>query len=92
MDYAVPSQKLDPVYTNTAVEFGTLDVSPQVLGIKQSGANGVYLPMAAATNAAVAQGLQQSGVNMKAVIIANGYGQELLDSPGREGAADEHVC
>ena len=82
MDYAVPSQKLDPVYTNTAVEFGTLDVSPQVLGIKQSGANGVYLPMAAATNAAVAQGLQQSGVNMKAVIVANGYGQELLDSPG----------
>jgi ABC-type branched-subunit amino acid transport system substrate-binding protein len=41
----------------------------------------VYLPMAAATNIAVVQGLQQAGVKMKANIIATGYGQELLDSP-----------
>jgi branched-chain amino acid transport system substrate-binding protein len=82
MNYAVPALGLDPVYTNTAVDFGSTDVGPLVLGIKNSGADGVYLPMAAVTNAAVAQGLQQNGVDMKAVIIANGYGQQFLDAPG----------
>jgi branched-chain amino acid transport system substrate-binding protein len=52
-----------------------------VLGLKNAGADGVYLPMAAATNIAVAQGLQQNGVPMKAVLMGTGYGQDLLDSP-----------
>jgi ABC-type branched-subunit amino acid transport system substrate-binding protein len=81
MSYAVPALGLDPAYTNTTVDFGSSDVGPLVLGIQKAGADGVYLPMAAATNVAVAQGLQQSGVNMKAVILATGYGQEFLDSP-----------
>ena len=81
MNYAVPAVGLDPAYTNTSVDFGSSDVGPLVLGIKNSGINAVYLPMAAATNIAVAQGLQQSGVNMKATILGNGYGQGLLDSP-----------
>ncbi|HXY91330.1 MAG TPA: ABC transporter substrate-binding protein [Acidimicrobiia bacterium] len=82
MNYAVPELGLDPVYTNTAVDFGTSDVSPLVLGIKNSGADSVYLPMAAATNVAVAEGLQQNGIDTKAVILATGYGQDFLDSPG----------
>ena len=65
MNYAVPEVGLDPTYTNTSVDFGAQDVGPQVLGIKNAGVDGVYLPMAAATNIAVAQGLQQSGVDMK---------------------------
>jgi ABC-type branched-subunit amino acid transport system substrate-binding protein len=80
-DYAVPAVGLDPVYTNTTVEFGTSDVTPLVLGIKNSGADAVYLPMVAATNIAVIQGLIQNGVEMKANILATGYGQEFLDSP-----------
>ena len=81
MKYAVPGVGLDPAYTNTSVDFGTSDVGPLVLGIKNAGVNGVYLPMVAATNIAVAQGLQQSGVNMKAIVLATGYGQDFLDSP-----------
>jgi len=79
--YAVPAAGMQAVYTNTTVDFGSSDVSPLVLGIKNSGADAVYLPMAAATNIAVVQGLKQAGVKMKANIIATGYGQELLDSP-----------
>jgi branched-chain amino acid transport system substrate-binding protein len=91
MNYAVPALKLNPVYTNTAVDFGSLDVSPFVLGIKGSGANGAYLPMAAATNIAVAQGLQQNGVNMKAVILGNGYGQDFLDQPAAKQLPESTV-
>jgi ABC-type branched-subunit amino acid transport system substrate-binding protein len=79
--YAVPAAGLDPVYTNTTVDFGSTDVGPLVLGIKNSGADAVYLPMVAASNIAVVQGLAQNGVEMKANILATGYGQELLDSP-----------
>jgi branched-chain amino acid transport system substrate-binding protein len=81
MAYAVPGVGLDPTYTNTSVDFGTADVGPLVLGIKNAGVDAVYLPMAAATNIAVAQGLQQNGVDMKATILATGYGQDFLDSP-----------
>jgi ABC-type branched-subunit amino acid transport system substrate-binding protein len=84
MNYAVPGVGLDPVYTNTAIDFGTPDVSPSVLGIKNAGADAVYLPMAAATNVAVVQGLQQNGVDMKASLLATGYGQDFLDSPAAE--------
>jgi branched-chain amino acid transport system substrate-binding protein len=80
-NYAVPAAGLEAVYTNTTVDFGSSDVAPLVLGIKNSGADAVFLPMAAATNIAIVQGLQQAGVEMKANIIATGYGQELLDSP-----------
>jgi branched-chain amino acid transport system substrate-binding protein len=80
-DYAVPAVGLDPVYTNTSVDFGTSDVGPLVLGIKNSGADAVYLPMVAASNIAVVEGLKQNGVEMKANVLATGYGQEFLDSP-----------
>jgi branched-chain amino acid transport system substrate-binding protein len=84
MNYAVPGVGLDPAYTNTALDFGSPDVSPAVLGIKNAGADAVYLPMAAATNIAVVQGLQQNGVDMKASLLATGYGQDFLDSPAAQ--------
>jgi branched-chain amino acid transport system substrate-binding protein len=52
-----------------------------VLGIKQSGADAIYLPMVAASNIAVVQGLKQNGVDMKSTVLATGYGQPLLDQP-----------
>jgi branched-chain amino acid transport system substrate-binding protein len=80
-DYAVPAVGLKSVYTNTTVDFGTSDVGPLVLGIKNAGANAVYLPLVAASNFAVVQGLAQNGVEMKANVLATGYGQDMLDSP-----------
>ncbi len=79
--YAAKASGLDPVYLNTAVDFGTTDVGPIILGLKNAGADAVYLPLDGNTNLAIAQGLQQAGVKMKAVLMASGYGQEMLDSP-----------
>jgi branched-chain amino acid transport system substrate-binding protein len=84
MNYAVPGQGMKSVYTNTTLDFGTSDVGPIVLGIKNSGANALYPTVVAATDIALIQGLQQSGVNLKAAVLPTGYGQELLDSPAAE--------
>jgi ABC-type branched-subunit amino acid transport system substrate-binding protein len=79
--YAVPDQGMKAVYTNTSVDFGSTDVGPLVLGFKNSGADGAYLPLVAASDFAILQGLQQNGVTMKGVVLPTGYGQDLLDSP-----------
>jgi branched-chain amino acid transport system substrate-binding protein len=80
-DYGVPAVGLKPVYTNTAVDFGSTDVGPVVLGIKNSGADGVFLPLDESTNFAIVQGLLQNGVTMKANVLATGYGPAVLDQP-----------
>ena len=57
------------------------DVGPVVLGIKNSGADGVYLPLDSNTNFSIVQQLQQNGVETKANVLATGYSQDLLDQP-----------
>ena len=79
--YAAKASGLKPVYLNTALDFGTTDIGPVVLGLKNAGADAVYLPLDGNTNLAIAQGLKQNGVDMKAVLMASGYGQAMLDSP-----------
>jgi branched-chain amino acid transport system substrate-binding protein len=79
--YAAPAVGLEAVYTNTTVDFGSTDVGPLVLGIKNAGADAAYYAMNGNTNLAIAQGLKQNGVDMKAQLMATGYGQALLDQP-----------
>ena len=79
--FAVPAVGLEAVYTNTTVDFGSTDVGPLVLGIKNAGADAAFYAMNGNTNLAIAQGLKQNGVNMKAQLMATGYGQSLLDQP-----------
>ncbi len=79
--FGVPKVGLQAAYTNKSVDFGSTDVGPLVLGIKNSGADAVYLPMVANTNVAIVQGLAQNGVKMKSTVLATGYGQALLDQP-----------
>jgi branched-chain amino acid transport system substrate-binding protein len=81
VNIAGPAQGLDPVYLNTTVEFGTSDVGPIGLGIKNSGADAAYMPMVAESNLALVQNLEQNGVDMKFNALMTGYGQNLLDSP-----------
>jgi ABC-type branched-subunit amino acid transport system substrate-binding protein len=81
MQYAVPSVGLDPTYTNTSIEFGTTDVGSLALGIKNAGADSGYYAMDLSTNLALTQALQQNNVDMKAQVLATGYGQNLLDQP-----------
>ena len=79
--YAAPASGLEPVYLNTSVDWATTDVGPVVLGLKNAGADAVYLPLIANTELAIAQGLQQNGVPVKAVLMESGYGQATLNSP-----------
>ena len=79
--YGAEAQGLEGVYLNNTLEFGGTDVGPIVLGIKNSGADGLYLPLDSDTNFAIVQSLQQNGVKMKANILATGYSQDLLDQP-----------
>jgi branched-chain amino acid transport system substrate-binding protein len=79
--FGADAQGLEGVYLNNTLEFGGTDVGPVVLGIKNSGADGLYLPLDSDTNFAIVQGLQQNGVKMKANILATGYSQDLLDQP-----------
>ena len=62
-----------------------------MLGIKNAGADAVYLPLVANSNIAVVQGLAQNGVKMKSTILATGYGQPLLDQPVSETFGPEVV-
>jgi ABC-type branched-subunit amino acid transport system substrate-binding protein len=68
-------------YLNTTLPFGGTDVGPLVLGIKNSGSDGLYLPLDSDTNFAIVQALQQNNVKMKANVLATGYSQDLLDQP-----------
>jgi branched-chain amino acid transport system substrate-binding protein len=79
--YGAKAVGLKGVYLNTTLEFGGTDVGPVVLGIKNSGADALYLPLDSDTNFAFVQGLQQNNVKMKANILATGYSQDLLDQP-----------
>jgi branched-chain amino acid transport system substrate-binding protein len=79
--FGAKAQGLEGVYLNNSVDFGSTDVGPIVLGIKNSGADGLYLPLDSNTNFAIVQGLQQNGVKMKANVLATGYSQDLLNQP-----------
>jgi branched-chain amino acid transport system substrate-binding protein len=81
VNYAAKAAGLKPGYLNTTVDFGSTDVGPIVLGIKNSGSDGAYLPLDSNTNFAIVQQLQQQGTKMKANVLATGYSQDLLDQP-----------
>ena len=79
--YAAPAAGMKGTYLNNTVDFGSTDVGPVVLGIKNSGADALYMPLNPETNFSIIAGLAQNGVPMKATLSATGYGQDLLDSP-----------
>jgi branched-chain amino acid transport system substrate-binding protein len=79
--FGAESVGLEGVYLNNTLEFGSTDVGPVVLGIKNSGADGVYLPLDSNTNFSIVQQLQQNGVPIKANVLATGYSQDLLEQP-----------
>jgi branched-chain amino acid transport system substrate-binding protein len=79
--FAAKASGLKSGYLNTSVDFGTTDVGPIVLGVKNAGADAIYMPLDTSTNIAIVQGLQQNNVPMKVTVSATGYGQALLDQP-----------
>ncbi|WP_330255187.1 ABC transporter substrate-binding protein [Nocardia sp. NBC_00565] len=74
-------------YVNERVPLGPMDVGPAVLGIKESGADVLYTLALPDTAFALVAGLRQAGVEMKSVLLAVGYGADLLKSPPAVAAA-----
>jgi len=89
--YSVPAAGLDPAYTNTTVEFGTTDVGPLVLGMKNAGVDATYLPLVLASNLAIVQNAAQNDLKFKLAVLATGYGQSLLDEPASKTIGPEVV-
>ncbi|MET0627634.1 MAG: ABC transporter substrate-binding protein [Acidimicrobiia bacterium] len=81
MKYAAPEAGVKAGYLNTTLDFGTTDVGPQVLAMKEAGVDAVYLPMVASSNFAVLQSAAQNNLKFKAAVLLTGYGQDLLDQP-----------
>jgi branched-chain amino acid transport system substrate-binding protein len=72
----------------TNIAFGSTNIGPVVLGIKNSGTNGFYTPVIPNTAFALLVGLAQAGVKMKMVLLATGYGGDLLASKAALAAGD----
>lgn len=71
---------LKRAYVNTSVPFGSTDVGAIVLGIIKSGADVVNMTMTPDTGFAVVAGLRQANYKTKAIVLATGYGADLLQS------------
>jgi branched-chain amino acid transport system substrate-binding protein len=89
--YSVPAAGLDPAYTNTTVEFGTTDVGPLVLGMKNAGVDATYLPLVLSSNLAIIQNAAQNNLQFKLAVLATGYGQALLDEPSSKTIGPEVI-
>jgi branched-chain amino acid transport system substrate-binding protein len=87
--YAVPAAGLKAAYTNTTVDFGTTDVGPLVLGMKNAGVDAVYLPLVLSTNLAIVTAAAQNNLQFKLAVLATGYGQALLDQPAAQAFGPE---
>ena len=87
--YPVPEAGLNAAYTNTTVDFGTTDVGPLVLGMKNAGVDAVYLPLVLSTNLAIVQTAAQNNLKFKLAVLATGYGQALLDQPAAQAIGPE---
>jgi branched-chain amino acid transport system substrate-binding protein len=69
------------------VKFGSTDVAPIALAMKNAGVDGVYLPVDPNTGFALAGALRVIGAKTKVVLLATGYGGDLLKSPAAVTAA-----
>lgn len=77
---------LQAFYDNS-LAFGSTDVGPLVQKIKAEGADAIYLSTVQSTGYAMAQALKQAGVKYKALILATGYGQDVISDPATRNAA-----
>jgi branched-chain amino acid transport system substrate-binding protein len=74
-------------YLNNNLSFGTTDVAAMALQIKQSGTDGMYIVVTPSTGFALAGALRQIGAPTKALLLATGYGGDLLLSSAGVTAA-----
>jgi branched-chain amino acid transport system substrate-binding protein len=64
-------------YLNASVPFGSTNVGPYVLGMKDAGVDGYIGSILPNTNFAIVQQARIEGMNLKVVLLADGYGGDL---------------
>src|SRR5258707_7132710 len=65
-------------YLNTQFPFGSTNVGPIALALKNAGVDGLFLPTVPSTSFALVVALHLLGVKLKAVLLPTGYGGDLL--------------
>ena len=84
---AAQNAGLQKGYLETQLAPGTTDIGPQVIGLKSSGTDCVYIPTTPSLAFAVVAGLAQAGVKMKAIVLPTGYGADILENKAGVQAA-----
>jgi ABC-type branched-subunit amino acid transport system substrate-binding protein len=75
-------------YVNARFPFGGTDVGPAALAMKAAGVDAVALSVDPNTSYALISELRKQGVNLKAAVLAVGYGADILQAgPGALNAA-----
>jgi branched-chain amino acid transport system substrate-binding protein len=75
-------------YLNASFPFGGTNVGPSVLAMKAAGIDAFSGSIETNTEFAMITGLRQQGVNLKAALLATGYGGDLTSGgPGAEQSA-----
>ena len=75
-------------YQNTQFPFGSTNVGPAVIAMKNSGVDSFIGELEQSTSFAIINGLRQAGDTLKAPIMAAGYGGDLRSAgPATEQAA-----
>lgn len=67
-------------YVNDSFPFGSTNVAPVALAMKQAGVNGIEPGTDPNTAFALVEALKQQGVDLKAAVLPTGYGGDLLNS------------
>src|SRR5258707_1005627 len=67
-------------YLNTQFPFGSTNVGPIALALKNAGVDGLFLPTVPSTSFPLVVALHSLGVKMKAIVLPTGYGGDLLAS------------
>ena len=62
-----------PSRPNTTADFGTTDVGPLVLGMKNAGVDATYLPLVLSSNLAIVQTAAQNDLKFKLAVLATGF-------------------
>jgi branched-chain amino acid transport system substrate-binding protein len=76
-------------YVNTSIPFGGENVGSVILDMKRQGVDGAYLAMDNGTNFAVANTAIQNGLTFKALVMATGYDEDLLNNPTTVATAEQ---
>ena len=76
-------------YVNTSIPFGGENVGSVILDMKRQSVDGAYLAMDNNTNFAIANSAIQNGLTFKALVMATGYDQNLLNNPTTVATAEK---